>query len=83
MYDPEYSLELERKLVLDQTLLTKVEKRCGENHPWTQRIKLVVDILKIITKKEQDLMNCWDKSQQELICFKINELIFLAKDALK
>jgi len=82
-YDPERSLDLERKLVEDQAGLSRVEARLGESHPWTQRVRLVTDILEIIVKKENDLVDYFDKIKQESIQLEIDKLIKIAYDTLE
>ena len=82
MYDPEQELKTEQDLISDSLLLAKVAERCGEDHPWTQRVCLVTDILRTIAQKENDITNSFDDSKKEKIETEIAELIKLGKNAL-
>ena len=83
MYDPERALQTERDLIADQLHLVRVKQRCGANHPWTQRIEFLVNIERTIVQKENDLDNCFDDSQCQIIEATIKELIDIAKDVLE
>ena len=82
MYDPELALQTERDLAADQLLLASVKERCGEHHPWTQRVELVTDILNTISQKENDLANCFDPIREVEIESDISELVVIAREAL-
>ena len=82
MYDPEQSLKRYRDLAGDQKLLAKVEERLGKSHPWTQRIELTNDILVSLSRKQNDMDNCFDSKQKEEIRAEMDELIKLAHEAL-
>lgn len=81
-YDPELAMELERDSVEDQDRFNEVVERCGNDDPWTQRVALVTDILASISKKETDLMNCWDDEQRQVIESEISELLCIAKQVI-
>lgn len=83
MYDPEKALERERAQAHDQTLLYNVEESLGVDHPWTQRIRLVVDIIETLDQKQNDLENCTNSSEREKIYKEMDELIAVAREVAR
>lgn len=81
MYDPELSLKLEQDLKNDEERLRRVEDRLGANHPWTQRVQLVTDILFAISQKENDIINSFDSRVRLQIEKEIEELCLIARKA--
>lgn len=82
MYDPEEALQIENGLISDQLLLSSIENSLGKNHPWTQRVSLIVDILYSISQRENSLVNCFDEEDKKVIEVEIDELLSIAKEAL-
>lgn len=82
MYDPELALRIEQDLLDDEIRLAKVAERLGNDHPWTERVKLVTDILKILSQKKNDLDNCFDPITKFRIEAEINELVSIAHKTL-
>lgn len=82
-YDPEYTLKLEEDLQFLQNQLEETELRLGEDDPWTKRICLLRDIFQSIVHKENDLANCWDELECEILSNQIDELIDIAKQVLR
>lgn len=82
MYNPEIALQRESDLIDDQARLQEVIDRLGENHPWTQRVSLITDILACIYKKKNEIDNCFNCDRKNEIEKEIDELILIAYNAL-
>lgn len=75
-------IKTRRDLANDQTRLKKVVEELGENHPWTQRVKLCTDVFKTLSEKELHLKNCSDLQLKNKIEKEIDDLISIAKEVL-
>jgi hypothetical protein len=82
MYDPEAALQRERDLDNDDIRFGQVIRRLGVDHPWTQRVQLVTDILFTLSQKEDDLVNSFDPETQLDIEKQMKELREVAQEVL-